>query len=524
MSNGNLDPEVADLLGEVDKDIASQKGGGTAVATSPPPAAPSLVAKKPVTVSSDYFQKVIEGEDKELAERMATQLDKAMNAPVREDRTIFKQKLIATYWNFLSAMAPKITGKLSIEKQLCIRYGIADISLLKPDQAEMMKSIPLNSTVSQEDWPFYYMDEWLKEIASGKIKPSMIDETQLPKTDSSAAQEKLDRKIDSRNATLTLYQNKSAERDAIERRFQDSVGAMFTHNPLPQYNNLPDAYTPEQKNIMSKITDDLRKLKTLDNVLLSYLRELRTIDTDIENIKNKMGDAELAAIDSGIIVNEFNSLRQMIKMCAGPRGNHFPILIKDYCPETIEMINTKENLVKLIQELEHKDEGAFYREFKGQRNRIVPYIMLVPGYGEKGICWEPFDIKQRATSRGRIALPLYPRLPKYSLLTAVGDLRWQVAKEKAGYRWMEEGLTGKYYDYFTENKLKGNIKDEFVKDYMIWLLQEWNGTQKLEREVRTIFWRHIPFPQSKKDELKNRGFFYNDLYKKDQNRAMSDGY
>jgi hypothetical protein len=112
----------------------------------------------------------------------------------------------------------------------------------------------------------------------------------------------------------------------------------------------------------------------------------------------------------------------------------------------------------------------------------------------------------------------------YAILNAIADLRWQVAKEKASYRWMEEGLTGKYYDYFTEKKLKGNIKDEFVRDYIIWILQEWNGTQKLEREVRTIFWRHIPFPQFKKDELKNRGFFYNDLYKKDATRAMSDGY
>jgi hypothetical protein len=214
----------------------------------------------------------------------------------------------------------------------------------------------------------------------------------------------------------------------------------------------------------------------------------------------------------------------MIKMCAGPRGNHFPVMISDYCPPNLEYVNTREHMIKLIQQLEEKDSEAFFREFKGQKNRIVPYIILLPGFGDKGVCWEPFDIKQRATSRGRVAMPMYPRVPMIALLNAVADLRWQVAKEKAGYRWMEEGLTGKYYNYFTDAKLRGNIKEEFVKDYIIWITQEWNGTQKLEKEVRTIFWRHIPFPQEKKEELKNRGFFYSELYKKDSNRAMSAGY
>jgi hypothetical protein len=34
----------------------------------------------------------------------------------------------------------------------------------------------------------------------------------------------------------------------------------------------------------------------------------------------------------------------------------------------------------------------------------------------------------------------------------------------------------------------------------------------------------IPFPQHVKDSLRNRSLTYNDLYKKDQNIAKSDGY
>jgi hypothetical protein len=89
---------------------------------------------------------------------------------------------------------------------------------------------------------------------------------------------------------------------------------------------------------------------------------------------------------------------------------------------------------------------------------------------------------------------------------------------------MEEGITGRYYQWFQGNKLRGDVKDSFVKDYILWITKESVGTQKLDREVRGLFWRLMPFPQAIKDNLKNRGFVYSELYKKDTNIARSDGY
>ena len=78
--------------------------------------------------------------------------------------------------------------------------------------------------------------------------------------------------------------------------------------------------------------------------------------------------------------------------------------------------------------------------------------------------------------------------------------------------------------YAEGQKMKGDIKEYFIQDYLLWITKESEGTQKLNREVRGIFWRNIPFPQTLKDSLRKRGFVYDDLYKKDKNRAMSDGY
>ena len=119
---------------------------------------------------------------------------------------------------------------------------------------------------------------------------------------------------------------------------------------------------------------------------------------------------------------------------------------------------------------------------------------------------------------------MYPKDLKIAILRAVADLRWQVAKEKASYYWMEEGLTGQYYQHVEQMKLKGDLKEFFIEDYILWMTKESNGVQRLEKDVRGIFWRNMPFPKELKEELRKRSLVYDELCKKDANREMSDGY
>ena len=89
---------------------------------------------------------------------------------------------------------------------------------------------------------------------------------------------------------------------------------------------------------------------------------------------------------------------------------------------------------------------------------------------------------------------------------------------------MEEGLTGQYYQYIENQKLKGDLKTYFISDYVLWLTKEVNGVQRMDKELRAIFWRFVPFNQQKKEELKKRSVVYQELYQRDINRSMSDGY
>jgi hypothetical protein len=119
---------------------------------------------------------------------------------------------------------------------------------------------------------------------------------------------------------------------------------------------------------------------------------------------------------------------------------------------------------------------------------------------------------------------MYPRNLQIAVLTAVADLRWQVAKEKSSYYWMEEGITGHYYQWSQRVKLKGDLKESFIQDYIMWMTKESEGTQKLDKDLRGIFWRYLPFSQPIKEKLKTRNFAYQELYQRDINRSMSDGY
>ncbi|MBL8967146.1 MAG: hypothetical protein JNG85_09055, partial [Spirochaetaceae bacterium] len=73
-------------------------------------------------------------------------------------------------------------------------------------------------------------------------------------------------------------------------------------------------------------------------------------------------------------------------------------------------------------------------------------------------------------------------------------------------------------------KLKGDAKEYFIQDYILWITKESEGTQKLDKEVRAIFWRFMPFAKEIKEKLKNRSYIYQELYQKDINRSLSDGY
>ena len=198
---------------------------------------------------------------------------------------------------------------------------------------------------------------------------------------------------------------------------------------------------------------------------------------------------------------------------------------------------TKEGIYSAIKEILSIDYTAFNREVMfndeelGVRKEfiqksVIPDFIIVPSIGSKIMMWQDLSILRGAgakESKGRIILPMIVLGDlKTLLLEAVAAFRWELCKNILGPEWNNVGIpsiTSEYMDYiqfYKKNKdlsieLKEKIssefkrfrtdRDKFVNDYLLWIKYESEGVQRLNRVVRNIFYKHIPFEKTIRDKV-----------------------
>lgn len=554
MYDDELDPEVAALLDTVEhnpKDLQDLSVGttvsldeedekvGNSRTNSISDVDLSIRAFKPITEffsstphtifdDPDYYKTALRGEN-ESAQKLHNLLTKYLTCQDPKDRTVYRQQMVNVYWEFIRSLAPKM-GNLSLPKckRMLMRFGVVLPSLFTDEQKQTFSSAFVENRLGE---PVYYLDEWFQEIVSGRIGISATDEARPARRSGNAAEEASHlMQLKSKNSgklqnSENLLTSKESQRAMVEAELVSRIEQICKHDILVGLGNHKAPYSETQKRLFSEISERLRLLSKIDKELTNYLNEFKEAKSISDSLDIKLSSApSTMEINSSDINTEVDTVRQMAKMTVGRQGNHFPIFTREYYHCVPKGTGFRENVVDTMAWIESVDPGAFCRIHKNVSNRIVPFVILIPTYGDRGFCWEPFDRYNRITSRGRIAVPMYPKDLRIALLTAVADLRWQVAKEKASYYWMEEGLTGQYYQWLITQKLKGDVKDYFIEDYVLWMTKESEGVQRLDKEVRGIFWRHMPFSQEIKEKLKIRSLVYQELYQRDLNRAMSDGY
>ncbi len=521
--DGDEAPDFEDLFGEPGADDLSfgdGSGGGDDMRFE----RLDVVKEEPKHYfrNPNFYQDALSGVG-DVAKKLHGTLAQFLKADNPEDRSNYRSRLIPVYWDLTKILSQHAYGQLPDPKKLVLRFGVLLPTMLDKEQRLMIAQI---IEKNERDEPIYYVDEWLARVARGDVNISATDETKGGSGGASRLNRQLETAKGKVEAQLELIRTRNQEMDGHESRLLDLVKQLVDRETRVEANGQKGPYTEGQRALFTEISSELRSLSNQGREMGRAFNELEKYQDTLNDLEGQAAESgeDLSQVDTKASVDEMGTIRQMAKLCIGRQGNHFPLLYKQYFKGGLIGVATRENVHNILADVEYLDPSIFQRTFKQQTTRIVPNIVLVPCYGDLGICWEPFERYNRATSRGRLAVPMYPKDLKTAVIAALGDLRWQVAKEKAAHYWMEEGLTGWYYQWFSEQKMKGDVKDQFIQDYILWITKESEGTQKLERDVRAIFWRYMPFPQDLKDKLKNRGFVYQELYKKDQNRAMSDGY
>ncbi|MBP5520192.1 MAG: hypothetical protein J6X84_06410 [Treponema sp.] len=483
---------------------------------------------------TNYYKTTLTGEN-QSAQRVHQVLSKYLTCQDPKDRAVYRQQIVTAYWELLRGMVGKMANPATpMPKKMLVRFGVLLPSLFKQETKDYFSKIFFENI---ENEPILYVDEWFKEIASGRMGNSATDEKKQTKTanmtpeQAATAEQSRLMQLQSKNSgKLQSAENvlgiKENERRMLEVELKRAIEDLCEHNLVLGLANHTAGYTDVQRKLIPSITDLLHRLSKNDKEYSKVLEEFKEAKTTYDNVQDKINvnGGNVVSNDTEAVKIEFETVRQMAKMTVGRRGNQFPIFTREFYHCTERGTGTRENVIDVLRWIESLDPGVFHRIHKNVPNRIVPYVLLVPTYGDRGFCWEPFDRYNRVTSRGRIVVPMYPKDLKIAVLTAVADLRWQVAKEKASYYWMEEGLTGQYYQHAEQMKLKGDLKEFFIEDYILWMTKESTGVQRLDKDVRGIFWRNMPFPKELKEELRKRSLVYDELCKKDANREMSDGY
>jgi len=488
-------------------------------------------SKTPNSVFNDpaYYKTALSGEN-DSAQKLHNILSKYLTCQDPKDRTVYRQQLVTIYWELVKSVAPKMASPSVVApKKMLLRFGVVLPTLFTPEYKDVFSSVFLHNESGE---PVYYIDEWFRDIACGRVSLSATDEARPTRKNGGGGNDEASRLMQLQSKNNGKLQNaenmisaKESERLLIESDLRAKIDQLCDHAPIPSLPNHKCCLTDIQRRSLNEINDRLKSLLKVDKELSLYISEYNDAKGIADSLQLKLENAPAEAeVNTSDLLVEVDTVRQMAKMTVGRQGNHFPLFTKEFFHCTPRQTGFRENVIDMLAWVESLDPGAFCRVHKNHQNRIIPYVVLVPTYGDTGFCWEPFDRYNRVTSRGRIVVPMYPRNLQIAILMAVADLRWQVAKEKASYYWMEEGLTGQYYQWFSSQKLKGDLKDYFINDYILWMTKESEGVQRLEKDVRGIFWRHIPFAQEVKDKLKTRSLVYQELYQRDINRSMSDGY
>lgn len=484
----------------------------------------AIFSDRPHAIFEDpsYYKKVLGGEN-ESAQRLHTLLSKYLTCQDPKDRSVYRQQIVAAYWDFTSNLATRAgSGKIDAPKKFSLRYGLLLPTLLTAEQKGLFARI-IDDNIYHE--PVYYLDEWLRDIGAGKINPSSTDEARTSRSDDSARFQQLLGKAQGKlQSAENLLRAKSEERLRAEADIKRSFDSIFEHETLAGFSGVKACFTEQQKRLMGDLSENLKRILAMDKELGGFIGDYESAEADVRSLQQKVDSSGGGTTNASGVTGEFDTLRQMVKMTCGRQGNHFPILSREYFHSSPRDIGIRENVIETLRWIESIDPEAYCRQYKLQLNRIPPFVILIPSYGDTGFCWEPFDRYNRVTSRGRIVVPMYGKSLQLAVLTAVADLRWQVAKEKASYYWMEEGLTGNYYQWFQMQKLKGDVKEYFINDYLLWMTKESEGVQKLSKEIRGVFWRYMPFAKDVKEKLKGRALVYQELCQRDTNRELSDGY
>ena len=306
-----------------------------------------------------------------------------------------------------------------------------------------------------------------------------------------------------------------------------TIVTLYEHKNTPIDPELPIYDTFEWlQTIMTRSNEP--SINAMGETYLKYLKEESTRRSRKELITPEEIDKDETRIEFEIK----NLVKECSKICSGEIFNYSPILMNEaFAGDASKYFAGKNKMKEMFFQIKSLDFGAFYREYLFRHpeasyeeiitKEILPNVILLPSWGKRPMVWQ---VKERSKdTRGRINLPIFVLEDlKEMIIEVFGIFRWELLKELLGPSWADItqlSLTSEYMDYVqfykknkdlsSETKEKIGIefkkyrsdREKFVNDYTKWIKMESEGRPSLNKVVRNIFYRQIPFPRDIRNKI-----------------------
>lgn len=257
-----------------------------------------------------------------------------------------------------------------------------------------------------------------------------------------------------------------------------------------------------------------------------------------QKISGTLSEADVRALENNTLSKVIFELRNVFpmtnKFSCGRLSGFCPIFSAENILKPLDSsyVNTS-TVEQALSRIRAIDFSLFYREILNYDSKSVykealhieqlPDIILLPNIGIRGVMWQEIEGKRRNTPCRMMLSIFHMEDISATLVRLCGEYRWEMCKRIQGYRWNDistRSLTSEYFDYIqfykknrnlsneAKDRIKSNLlrlhssfKEMFVRDYIIWILFESTGSQRLNKVSREILFNYCPFSASIRDTL-----------------------
>ena len=253
------------------------------------------------------------------------------------------------------------------------------------------------------------------------------------------------------------------------------------------------------------------------------------------NITQAQADEMLNDTKAMVSFELHNMITGANKMTYGSIFSFIPAFYAQSVSRPLEnCLVTAQRAADELNHVRDLDFGCFYRpayasypELKINRFdynlEILPYIILMPNYGSRGVMWQEIEGRKRTTPAHLVVSILHSEDLFDTFIKMCAQFRWEMCKRIQGVHYSditEPSLTSEYCNYLQfykkNSSLSADMKEKvktalkrnnnsysnvFASEYEMFLKAESEGLPRLNKVSREILFKYCTFSQKYRDNL-----------------------